>query len=162
METTEFVIDGHSVIIDAEDAHFITSAPSFRLVDGWKGRKYLEIYVSRTGYRRLHRLVMNTPNGLETDHRDGNGLNNSKSNLRIATHRQNALNSIKHKPAASKFKGLYYVERIDCWRVRIRLEGNKRKCLGYFKSEIEAAYAYDVASIEHHGEFGRRNFLPLM
>lgn len=161
METTEFVIDGHRVIVDAEDAHIITSASSCRLVDGWMGRKYVDVYFRRIGYRPLHRVIMNTPVGLETDHKDGNGLNNSKSNLRIATHRQNALNSIKHKPAASKFKGIYYYPRIKCWCARIRLEG-KRKNLGYFKNEIEAAYAYDMASIEHHGEFGRRNFLPLM
>lgn len=147
--------------MDEEDAHFIESASSLKIVDGWKGRLYVQLYHKGAGSSPLHRLIMDTPKGLETDHKNGDGLDNRRDNLRIATHRQNALNSIKHKVGVSRFKGLYYVARIDCWRVRIRLDGS-RKNIGYFKSEIEAAYAYDMASLEHHGDFGRRNFLPLM
>ena len=47
------------------------------------------------------------------------------------------------------------------WEVFIRSKG-KQIYIGRFKNEIEAAYAYDLASLEHHGEHGRRNFLPLV
>lgn len=40
----------------------------------------------------LHRLIMGEPEGLPVDHRDGDGLNNSRGNLRACTHSENRLN----------------------------------------------------------------------
>lgn len=160
MEVREFNINGFKVLVDQCDAHLLDNINKKRVVDGWSGIKYVMIYIGGK-HRPLHRLVAGTPDGMETDHINGDGLYNRRCNLRIVTHRQNALNSFKKKSAKSRFKGVYYVARIDCWRARIRLDNGERMHLGYFKDEVAAAHAYDLASLEHHGEFGRRNFLPL-
>lgn len=155
-------VKGHDVLLSKEDAHLI-DLYSWCVSDGWGGTKYVTVNVRRNGKWStvwLHRLIAGTPDGFETDHINGDGLDNRRENLRVVTHRQNALNSVKKKDAASRFKGVYYVARIDCWRARIRTDCG-RKCLGYYKSEVEAAFMYDIASLELHGEFGRRNFLPL-
>ena len=57
----------------------------------------------------MHREIMNTPKEMVTDHKDGNGLNNCKSNLRIVTNRQNAQNMRVDK--SSKYPGVHWHKR---------------------------------------------------
>jgi hypothetical protein len=44
---------------------------------------------------KMHRMVMNTPKGLSTDHINHNRLDNRKKNLRICTNRINHQNRVK-------------------------------------------------------------------
>jgi hypothetical protein len=103
----------------------------------------------------LHREVMRSRFYEKVDHRDGNGLNNQKSNLRIATAAQNAWNA-PHGRGNSKFKGVFRY-RGRKYRAYISAN-NKQYHLGYFESEIEAAKAHDRKALELHGEFARVNF----
>lgn len=109
---------------------------------------------------KMHRLIMDAGPGEEVDHVNGNGLDNRRSNLRIATRSQNARNSMS-RGGSSRFKGVYWYPYKDGrprWRAQIRV-GGKRKSLGYFDDEIEAARAYDekMRSLPD-AEFGRYNF----
>ncbi|MCG7628964.1 HNH endonuclease [Epibacterium sp. MM17-32] len=107
----------------------------------------------------LHRFIAGACSDDYTDHRNGNRWDNRKKNLRIATATQNARNARPHSNAASPFKGVSVVQRKSGPRFRalIQIDG-KQKHLGYFKSEIEAARAYDAAARQHFGEFAWVNF----
>lgn len=103
----------------------------------------------------MHRVIMQTPPRLFTDHIDGNGLDNRRSNLRIATPSQNAANS-RHNPENRKpYQGVY-AEPYARWRARIRFNG-VLETLGSFKSAENAATAYNLRAYELFGEFAYGN-----
>jgi hypothetical protein len=104
----------------------------------------------------MHRLIMGAPNGLEVDHRDSDGLNNRRSNLRIATHQQNQVNKRKRAGCSSRYKGVCFATKIDKWVAYIVING-KQQHLGVFITEESAARAYDVAAVETWGSFARPN-----
>lgn len=109
-------------------------------------------------YFSLHRLIMNPPLGAVVDHKDRNGLNNLRSNLRVASFSQNAANQSKiTKPSLSKFKGVTRNKSSKKWRAKIGVY-KKYLHLGVFSSEAEAGKAYDIAAIKYHGEFACLNF----
>lgn len=94
----------------------------------------------------IHHCVMGFPLGNnEIDHRDGNGLNNQRSNLRIATRRKNQQDRQRHrkgKLSGASFIKIKYKNKVySYWQAHIRING-KRKSLGYFKTEQEAHEAY--------------------
>ena len=107
---------------------------------------------------RMHRLILGvTDPSVEVDHWDGNGLNNTRRNLRIATHSQNA-HSVRHVRGVSRFRGVCRASnRGKPWEARIRRNG-PRIYLGTFDTEEEAAMAYDAAAKEFFGEFAALNF----
>ena len=107
-------------------------------------------------YLRMHQFIMGVQNGYEADHKDGNGLNNQKSNLRRATHSQNLANQKKSR-GKSKYKGVHQCER-GRWRACITYN-NKNIKLGRFDTEIEAARAYNIKAEELFGEFACINIL---
>jgi hypothetical protein len=101
---------------------------------------------------------MNPPKNRVVDHRNNNGLDNRRENLRIATKGQNVCNSIKtRRNTSSKFVGVSFDKRSGLWHAYIT-HCRKRKFLGYFKDETDAAHAYDVAAKKYHKEFARLNF----
>ena len=106
----------------------------------------------------MHRIVNNTPDGFDTDHRDGDKLNNRRYNLRIATRSQNSMNQKIRKNTSSEYKGVYYKKRDKCWEAQIGIN-NCPKYLGNYSSEIEAAKIYNKAALKYHGEFARLNNL---
>ena len=105
---------------------------------------------------RMHRVIMKAKKGQQIDHRDGNGLNNQKSNLRFCTRSQNHMNE-GPRGGTSKFKGVSWHKRIKKWTCQIK-SSQRQRHIGYFDNEIEAAKAYDRAAIELFGEFARPNF----
>ncbi|MBA7615651.1 hypothetical protein ES703_22936 [subsurface metagenome] len=105
----------------------------------------------------MHREIMNAPSNMEIDHKNGNGLDNRKENLRLSTKSENQMNSKKRRDGSSIFKGVDCIKKTKKWRARITTK-YKRIHLGYFNSEIEAAEAYDKQAIYHFGEFAKTNF----
>jgi len=92
----------------------------------------------------MHRLILGiTDPKIETDHRDGNGLNNQRHNLRIATHAENARNRALRKDNTSGVTGISWMPRRNQWHVRIQTNG-VRKCLGYF-DDFEVAKEVRIA-----------------
>jgi hypothetical protein len=107
---------------------------------------------------RLHREIMNAPRGILVDHKNNDGLDNLRSNLRLATHSQNQCNKRKTgSKTSSKFRGVYFDKRRVQWQGYIRYNG-KRMYLGKFNDETAAARAYDRAAREYHKEFAKLNF----
>lgn len=101
----------------------------------------------------MHRLILGTDQ--HVDHRDGDGLNNRRSNLRLANHSQNGANAPKRLGTKSRYKGVS--THRDRWRAQIRVQ-RKYVHLGMFADEADAARAYDLAALEAFGEFARLNF----
>ena len=87
----------------------------------------------------MHCIVMGELKGLQTDHIDGNGLNNQKSNLRFVTSRQNSQNK-KNTIKTSQYPGFDWDKSHNKWRSKIVINGTQ-KHLGYF---IVAAAAFDT------------------
>lgn len=90
------------------------------------------------------------------DHRDGDGLNNTRDNLRPATSLQNNRNQ-KGRVASSQYKGVSWDARRGRWRVQIAVPQHHRH-IGYFDDEQEAARAYDKVARACFGEFAALNF----
>lgn len=106
----------------------------------------------------MHREIMKAPEHLDVDHRDGNGLDNRRLNLRLASVSQNLANLRKRSKASSRFKGVSWSKPHKKWRSYIVLN-YKQKHLGLFTEEKLAARAYDEAAIRIYGEFARPNFI---
>lgn len=100
----------------------------------------------------MHREIMNVLKNIDIDHKDGNGLNNQKNNLRLATRSQNNMNQKKRKDNISGFKGVSWRKDNKKWRTNISVEG-KTITIGYFKTALEASKAYIKACIKYHGKF---------
>lgn len=96
----------------------------------------------------MHRVILGTPRGLHTDHADGNGLNNQRSNIRIVTPAQNSCNITRKRRSktSSRYRGVHWLAARGCWRAVIRSRGVSLQ-LGHFSSEIEAALAYNAAGL---------------
>jgi hypothetical protein len=105
----------------------------------------------------LHRAVMGALPGVQVDHRDGDGLNCRRGNLRLATRQENGVNSRRRSDNGSGFKGVHWHRGAGRWRAQIRA-GSRRWHLGYFATAEDAARAYDAAALELHGEFAKPNF----
>jgi hypothetical protein len=109
----------------------------------------------KVGTVYMHRLIAGATALQVVDHRDGNGLNNRRENLRIATIAQNQWNSGSHKDCRCGFKGV--AESKSRFTARIRA-GRTGIYIGSFATAEEAARAYDEKAIELFGEFARLNF----
>jgi hypothetical protein len=103
----------------------------------------------------MRRFILGATGAESVDHRDGNTLNNTRENLRLATTSQNMMNSAPKK--GRRFKGVFRYNRGPRWLVLIGVDGRQRR-VGVFDSEEDAARAYDGAARKLHGEFARLNF----
>jgi hypothetical protein len=147
---------GYLALVDDEDYDRVAAM-------SWHGHRLgNQMYAYSRGPRprqelhAMHRFVLGvTPSDPEVDHADRNGLNNQRSNLRLATHAENQINQPKHAGTSSRFKGVS--PQNGRWRARIMIARTGR-WLGIFDSETEAARAYDVAATAAFGRFAWLNF----
>jgi len=107
----------------------------------------------------MHRFIMGvTDPSICVDHRDGDGLNNQRSNLRIATKSQNNTNRLRYKNLTGKYRGVSWSKQNGNWRAQIRLN-TKKINLGGYDNQEDAAKAYNEAAIKYHGDFAIINNL---
>jgi len=99
----------------------------------------------------MHRLILNAPKEMLVDHRDGDGLNNQRANLRLASRRENARNRPEQKNNKAGLKG---VSQVPSGRWRASIRANRRLIyLGIFETANLAADAYQQAAKAYHGQF---------
>lgn len=116
----------------------------------------------------MHRYILdlgcdNTYTDPVIDHIDGNGLNNTKSNLRLCNRSQNAMNKKLKSNSKTGWRGVtrpktknYKLKKP--WKAYIRPKGQSFITIGYYKTAEEAAKAYDEKAKELFGEFAKLNF----
>lgn len=115
------------------------------------------IYVFNGHGLRMHRVLLDAPDGMLVDHVNGNGLDNRRSNLRLCTQQENQRNRQHGLGVHSRFRGVTLHTKSGRWQAQIKVDG-KSLYLGLFDDEREAARAYDAAAREHFGEFANPNF----
>ena len=150
--------NGVVMLIDEEDLRFLKQHKAGHWCFYITPKGYVQIRHSKDlgGNKqntKLHRLIMKAPVGLEIDHVSRNKLDNRKENLRFCTRSQNVMNTAVR--GASRFRGVS--KKNGKWQSDITTNGIK-SYLGFFKTEIEAAQAYDAAARLRACDFSTLNF----
>ena len=137
---------GKFAIVDAEDYERLSKYKWH--VDKGDSTYYAARSIVGKNFR-MHREILNAPEGLVVDHRNHNGLDNRRENLRLCTVAENNMNRRPSKRAnkSSRFKGVSWDKRRRCYQAYIQQNGKLIK-IGRFKSEIDAAKAYDEKAKE--------------
>lgn len=146
--------NGKTAVIDPEDVEKCSKYGW--VLDDSKPNNYVHTCVGKSRKTlKLHRFILNAKQGDIVDHIDGDGLNNTRKNLRLVTASQNGANRRKFKNKTSIYKGVHKREN-GKWRAAIRLRG-KLTNLGTFNDEIDAAKAYNKAASALFGDFACLN-----
>jgi len=153
-------------IVDDEDFEYLNNFQ-------WYANKLSNTYYAMEvkSLKSMHRFIMNAKEGQIIDHKDRNGLNNQKSNLRFCTRTQNQTN--RRACGCCKYLGVTFVRpntkyiskktgKLIIYHIkpkyRAAITVNKKYMhLGLFETQIEAAKAYNEAAIKYHGEFANLN-----
>ena len=147
-----FLTRGYSARVDNKDYERCTKLGKWHALVTNSGK----VYAIRTGGVLLHRFILGVKKRTtQVDHKDGNGLNCMRSNLRKATPSQNQMNTYKPEHNTSGYKGVYWDKNQSKWRVRIRFDG-KRKFIGLFSNKRTASAAYVQAAKTYHKEFAKQ------
>lgn len=148
---------GYEAIIDAVDVCLVEHFNWCSTVGGWTSyarRSWIDSNSGRHGSTSMHRALLSPPLGVCVDHINRNGLDNRRSNIRLATTSQNACNVRLRADNISGAKGVHWYASKKVWRAKIMLDG-VLKHLGNFKDFDAATAAYAKANSEIHGEYGR-------
>lgn len=144
---------GHVAIIDAADVPLVAGRD-------WSARETPRaVYAvgqepsdGRFKLVQLHRVILAAPDGLMVDHRNGDGLDCRRGNLRLATNTQNQHHRVSPGRGASGLLGCTFHPHSGLWQARIRHEG-RRVLVGYYSTAEEAHHAYLGKAAQLRGEF---------
>jgi hypothetical protein len=146
---------GKFALVDDEDYGWLSQWKWCFLKEGYAVRAKR---IPNNGLVYMHREILQTPPGIETDHINGNKLDNSRKNLRICTTSKNQANGDKAPSNCSGYKGVSWSKKEKKWRAQITHD-KKVLFLGSFVNPKVAAQAYDKAAVELFGEFAKTNFV---
>jgi hypothetical protein len=119
-------------------------------------RRYYAVRVENKKLIRMHRQILNAPQGLLCDHINHDTLDNRRCNLRLCTAVENCRNRRPSRNSRSSYKGVTFHRRNKKWLARI-LHNGRRLHIGCYEYELDAAIAYDDTAIELFGEFAYLN-----
>lgn len=146
---------GQVALVDDQDRHLADLSWIAKPIERRSGGFYAYRMEGRTSLY-MHRLILNAPRGMLVDHVNGNGLDNRRSNIRLATRSQNVTNRVATSEIG--FRGVERTYRIaKPWRACL-YDGKQRTVVGRYATAIEAAAAYDRAALAKYGSFAKLNF----
>lgn len=153
---------GYHAIVDLEDYERVAARKWSLAADNGGTHLYAEGHVPGSGQHgrkeRLHRFILGAKPGEKVDHRNGDGLDNRRENLRLCTNAENQRNcKVYSCKRGSAYKGVDRPNGHAGFRARIRIDG-KQHHLGYFPDELSAARCYDDNARRLFGDFARPNF----
>lgn len=125
----------------------------------WYAHKGKNTFYARTSQKPMvymHKMLLDAP---IVDHINGNGVDNTKNNLRAASQTNNNANGRKRRNAtSSKFKGVSFDSTRQKWECKVNFQG-RRVFFGRYDSELDAAKAYNEAALSIFGSFAKVNEL---
>lgn len=148
---------GLVALVDPEDFDRVMAAgpwharPRGRTV---YAQRHTRLADGRRSTQQMHNLIVGF---VGVDHKNGDGLDNRRANLRAANQSQNTANTRLRSDNKSGLRGVSWRKANNCWCAQIRIDG-KTLWLGLFSTREAAARAYDVAALQIFGEFARLNF----
>ncbi len=146
---------GKVAIVDAEDYQFLMRYKWHTKPDKQTFYAYTNITIGGKNARvGMHRLITGMSSS-QIDHKNRNGLDNRKENLRFCSKKQNSFNRARKNKFG--YRGVFKVHNSPNYSVQIQVNGKRRHAHG-FKTPEDAARKYDEFNKELHGEFGIRNF----
>jgi hypothetical protein len=146
---------GKQAIVDDEDFEELSKHKWYYVSGiGYAGRNSKDKDNRRTIL--MHREILHTPQGMCTDHANGDKLDNRKINLRICNSSQNKSNQGLQHHNKSGYKGVCWMVRSKRWEASIYHNG-KRIYLGQYRNIVDAARSYDNAALKAWGEFALLN-----
>jgi len=153
-------VGDYVALVDEADAELVAEH-RWRPMVSKTGKVYAYTVIGRKTVF-LHRFIVGTAAGFDTDHEDGDALNNQRYNLRPATRAENVANTPKSRradgrPWSSVYKGVCWNRSQKKWQASIRVDGRLR-FLGRYESEADAARAYDRAAVAAWPGFAQPNF----
>lgn len=142
--------------VDAEDLPLVQSYRWWAKQNGNTFYAAADVSLGRHQRERLlmHRVILGASPGESVDHIDGDGLNNCRANLRLATKSQNMMNARVRRDSTSGYRGVSYCRYTGRWQANIKKNG-KRTFLGRFDTPEQAAEAYRQAADRLFGEYRR-------
>jgi hypothetical protein len=163
LEAIRFPINNSTtILIDKEDLNLLTKykwhvggigyiySAKWDYSKGWRNRKNMSI--------ALHRLLIKAKKGEVVDHINGDIHDNRKSNLRICTQQQNAINKKRQKNNTSGYVGVSWSKILNKWEAYI-CPNYKKINLGFFENKSEAALKYNEAARKYYKNFARVNII---
>jgi len=151
---------GKVALVDDEDYEWLNQW-KWQATEQQPGAFYAQrsIYIGRKRVHvKMHRQILGYSygDGNIGDHKNRNGLDNRRENLRPASRALNRINSVPQRNS-SGFRGVTWYKRGDCWQVYIRING-RLMFFGRYRDIIDAAMAYDRAVIKYRGSDAQLNF----
>lgn len=149
------------------DTFALVDDEDFKRINKWKWAAFKSrdtIYAIRKIYITnfpvltlyMHREIMRYVGGKQIDHKNHNGVDNQKHNLRVCTSTENCMNRYSHRNSTSIYKGVHWNKATCKWMASIRIN-KKFTYLGLFKNEEDAAEAYNESARINFKEFAHLN-----
>lgn len=132
-----------TTLIDDEDFDLVMSVNKRWVCTCTRGIWYAQAYRDYSTVN-MHRVIMGEPEGMDVHHRNGDTLDNRRSNLAILTRQEHSYTKVW--PNKTGFRGVSFEPERNKYVAHIRMKDGKQVKLGRFETPEEAALAYDNAA----------------